>query len=785
MNTNQSARFDGGGVNLREIAGKCISNWYWFLISLVVCIGLAALYIVKTPKIYTRSATVLIKETAVRRTSNDLESMLSAGGMTQQSSKLSNEIIALQSPDLMREVVTRMGLDFDYFVSGRARRHVIYGASLPIKAEFLEPAPRVSMEVIPLSASSFKMEMHFQDTKESKNYRGNFGDTLSTAVGRLVISSSGTGAEFDTPIFVEHYTLQAATSSYNSRLSASALNAKNYSDILSLTITDQSPRRAEDVLDMVINVYNENWVDDRNKMAVSTSLFIDDRLKAIETDLGAVDSDISSFKSRYVVPDVAAAASMYMSQTQEAGRQIQDLDNQLYTARYIRTSMSTAEDLSKPLPSPPGLTNINISTQIGRYNDMVIKRNNIVANSSDKNPLVQELDTNLRDLRSSIFLSIDDLINTLQAQKANIEKAEQKATSRLADNPKQTNYLLSVERQQKVKEALYIFLLQKREENELSQAFTAYNTRVITKPTGSPFPTSPNTKQILMLAFMMGIMLPLILIYISLVADTKIRNRKDLEVLSAPFLGEVPLHGKKKSPRKDGETPELVVESGKRDAVNEAFRVCRTNIEFIARGSYSKVMIVTSFNPGSGKTFVTSNLGAALAIKGNKVLLIDGDLRHCSLSSVFGRPKNGLSDYLSMDGVDLESIIVHPQGYGNLSVLPVGTVPPNPSELVGSEKFQELLDAVKDSYDYVFVDCPPYNVVADTQIIAQWADRSIFVVRSGRLEKDMLAELEGLCGSKKLKDLSVLLNATELNAGRSGYGYGYGYHGYDYYSQKN
>ena len=770
---------------MREIVGRCISNWYWFLISLVVCIGLAALYIVKTPKIYTRSATVLIKETAVRRTSNDLESMLSAGGMAQQSSKLSNEIIALQSPDLMREVVTRMGLDFDYFVSGRARRHVIYGASLPIKAEFLDPAPRVSMEVVPLPASSFKMEMHLYDTKESGNYSGEFGDTLSTLAGKLVISLSGTGAEFDAPIFVEHYTLQAATSSYNSRLSASALNAKNNSDILSLTITDQSPRRAEDVLDMVINVYNENWVDDRNKMAVSTSLFIDDRLKAIETDLGSVDSDISSFKSRYVIPDVAAAASMYMSQTQEAGRQIQDLDNQLYTARYIRTSMSTAEDLSKPLPSPPGLTNINISTQIGRYNDMVIKRNNIVANSSDKNPLVQELDTNLRDLRASIFVSIDDLINTLQAQKANIEKTEQMATSRLADNPKQTNYLLSVERQQKVKEALYIFLLQKREENELSQAFTAYNTRVITKPTGSPFPTTPNTKQILLLAFMMGIMLPLVIIYISLVADTKIRNRKDLEVLSAPFLGEVPLHGKKKSPRKDGETPELVVESGKRDAMNEAFRVCRTNIEFVTKGSDSKVMIVTSFNPGSGKTFVTSNLGAALAIKGNKVLLIDGDLRHCSLSSVFGRPKKGLSDYLSMDGVDLESIMVHPKGYGTLSVLPVGTVPPNPSELVGSKKFQELLDAVKGSYDYVFIDCPPYNVVADTQIIAQWADRSIFVVRSGRLEKDMLAELEGLYVSKKLKDMSVLLNATELNVGRSGYGYGYGYRVYDYYSQKN
>ena len=792
FNNTQNAAGEVQGFNIRDFLFKCLSKWYWFVISVVLCIGAAAYYLYKAPKIYTRSATVLIKESAVRRTSNDLESMLSAGGMTQQNSKLANEIIALQSPDLMRSVVERMGLDFDYFLIGRVRKHVVYGVSLPIRAKFLDPAPRVDMEVSPVSSENFKIQMVDPKTKEEQSYAGAFGDTLSTMAGQLVISRvPESTASFSQTIFIRHYTYQAATVSYNSRLTASALNAKNFSDVLELSITDESPRRAEDVLDMVINVYNENWVDDRNKMAVSTSLFIDDRLQNIEKELGTVDTDISSYKSKYVIPDVSAVSSMYMAQSQEANRQIQDLDNQLYTARYIRTSMSTSSSMSDMLPSPAGLTNANISGQIGKYNDLVLKRNNIVANSSERNPLVQEMDASLMAMRGTILTSIDDLINTLEAQKSSIQKAEQKATSRLADNPNQAKYLLSVERQQKVKEALYVFLLQKREENELSQAFTAYNTRVITKPHGSSNPTAPKTKQILLIAFMLGLLIPLGIIYLMIVTDTKVRSRKDVESLTAPFLGEVPLSGSKKKKKDDNKESVILVKHNKRDAVNEAFRVCRTNLEFMTRGSATKVVIVTSFNPGSGKTFVSSNLGAAMSIKGAKVMLIDGDLRHASLSALVGSPKKGLANYLSGENLDVESLFLQPEGYDNLSVLPVGTIPPNPSELVGSEMFVKLVDKLKAEYDYVFIDCPPFNIVADTQIISDMADRTLFVVRAGVLDKSMLAELENIYQKGTLKNMSVLLNATDISSGKGygygygyRYGYGYGYHSYDYYSQK-
>ncbi len=793
FNNTQNAAGEVQGFNIRDFLFKCLSKWYWFVISVVLCIGVAAYYLYKAPKIYTRSATVLIKESAVRRTSNDLESMLSAGGMTQQNSKLANEIIALQSPDLMRSVVERMGLDFDYFLIGRVRKHVVYGVSLPIRAKFLDPAPRVDMEVSPVSSENYKIRMVDPKTKEEQSYAGAFGDTLSTMAGQLVISRvPESTASFSQTIFIRHYTYQAATVSYNSRLTASALNTKNFSDVLELSITDESPRRAEDVLDMVINVYNENWVDDRNKMAVSTSLFIDDRLQNIEKELGTVDTDISSYKSKYVIPDVSAVSSMYMAQSQEANRQIQDLDNQLYTARYIRTSMSTSSSMSDMLPSPAGLTNANISGQIGKYNDLVLKRNNIVANSSERNPLVQEMDATLMAMRGTILTSIDDLINTLEAQKSSIQKAEQKATSRLADNPNQAKYLLSVERQQKVKEALYVFLLQKREENELSQAFTAYNTRVITKPHGSSNPTAPKTKQILLIAFMLGLLIPLGIIYLMIVTDTKVRSRKDVESLTAPFLGEVPLSGSKKKKKDDNKESVILVKHNKRDAVNEAFRVCRTNLEFMTRGSATKVVIVTSFNPGSGKTFVSSNLGAAMSIKGAKVMLIDGDLRHASLSALVGSPKKGLANYLSGENLDVDSLFLQPEGYDNLSVLPVGTIPPNPSELVGSEMFVKLVDKLKTEYDYVFIDCPPFNIVADTQIISDMADRTLFVVRAGVLDKSMLAELENIYQKGTLKNMSVLLNATDISSGKGygygygyRYGYGYGYHSYDYYSQKD
>ena len=783
--------------NFKEFLGICISKWYWILLSVLVCLGGAVFYILKTPKVYTRSATLLIKETATRRSANDLETMLAVGGVNQMNSKLSNEIIALQSPDLMKEVVNRLNLDFNYAVAGKMKKYVIYGSTLPFKVQLPDWPGVASFEVTPSRDSSYTISnicyvRGDEKVKGTRKYVAEPGEMVDTEIGRIqVVPVTSYTGQFTQTVYVTHSSIAAATRSYNSRLRAAAVDIKNNSDILNLTISDQSPQRAEDVLNTVISVYNENWVDDRNKLAISTSMFIDDRLVAIERELGNVDDDISDYKSRNVLPDVAAVSNMYMAQTSEAARQIQELENQLYTAKFIRNNLANGIGAGQLIPVSSAITNSSIVSQITLYNSTLLERNNLVAGSSEQNPLVVDLDNSLSAMRMSIMESVDEQITTLQAQINNFQRKEQAATSRLADNPNQAKYLLSVERQQKVKEALYLFLLQKREENELSQAFTAYNTRLITNPTGPVSPTSPQTSKILLIALILGLCIPIGILYLKEVFNTKLRGRKDLENLALPFMGEVPFCGsasgaknalRKLAKGKDDFTGKFVVAHGNRDTVNEAFRILRTNLEFMTRDGNQKVIAVTSFNQGSGKSFISCNLAKTLAIKGVKVVVVDGDLRHASASKFCGSPKHGISDYLVGDVDKIDDLVVKVEGEEHLFILPVGTIPPNPSELIGDPRFGDAVNRLRELFDIVLIDCPPVDVVADAQIIAPYVDRTILVVRAGLLERSMIPNIDALYDSGRFNNLTLVLNGTESTGVYNyHYGYHYGYHsGYEY-----
>lgn len=549
-----------------------------------------------------------------------------------------------------------------------------------------------------------------------------------------------------------------------------------------MTFRDVCIQRAEDILNTVIAVYNENWIKDKNQIAVSTSMFINDRLGVIESELGHVDENISTFKSENLLPDVQAASQLYMTERSQAQSQILTLNTQLSMARYIRNYLTAASSRNQLLPANSGLESANIENQISEYNNLQLQRNNLVANSSEQNPLVVDMDESLRSMRRSIVSSVDNLITTLNTQIHSLEKSDQRATERIAANPSQAKYLLSVERQQKVKESLYLFLLQKREENELSQAFTAYNTRIITPPTGSMAPTAPMKKNILLVAFALGVLIPVVIVFLQETLNTRVRGKKDLENLSIPFVGEIPLYGKV---RRSGlfrkkVTPltetRVVVKEGSRDVVNEAFRVLRTNLEFVSgENSKGQVILMTSFNPGSGKTFLTVNIAATLAIKGKRVLVIDGDLRRGSTSVYVGSPHHGLSNYLAGKVEHIEDVIVPASETVRFDVLPIGTIPPNPTELLAGERLQTLLADFRTRYDYILIDCPPIELVADTHIIGKYADRTIFVVRAGLLERSMLPELEVLYTEHKFKNMAVLLNGTEGN-GSYRYGYRYGYH---------
>lgn len=314
---------------------------------------------------------------------------------------------------------------------------------------------------------------------------------------------------------------------------------------------------------------------------------------------------------------------------------------------------------------------------------MVLDRNRLIANSSEKNPLVKDLGNSMQSMKRTILQSVDNLIVSLNTQIRSIRQQEATTTQQLASNPSQAKYLLSVERQQKVKEELYLYLLQKREENELSQAFTAYNTRMITAPRGSALPTAPNKKNILLVALALGLLVPAVIIFMQENMNTKVRGKKDLENLSVPYLGEIPLYFRNKKKKNKFSEYAIVVEEGNRNIINEAFRVLRSNVDFMkSKNTEQKVFIETSFNPGSGKSFLSMNIAMSFAIKGKKVLVIDGDLRHGTVSAYVGSPKKGLSDYLGNKEVVWNELLVIDKKYPNLHIIPVGTIPPNPTELL-------------------------------------------------------------------------------------------------------
>ena len=797
--TNASFRQEDS-LNIKDLMLLYLSKWRWFLLSLAVCIGLAVVYLLRTPSVYTRTATLLIEDNDKGGSISASEMSFADLGLFQSNTNVNNEIIAMSSPALMQDVVRRLHLDMTYSADGRFHDEVLYGSTLPVTValnEFTDgESASLTMYVDTSGAVSlydFRTVLNGENVRYKDVVQGKVGETVETPLGGIVVNPTaffhrvGSGME----IIVSKSTLYGATTAYSSKLTVSLLQKE--ATVVSLSMKDVSVQRAVDVLNTLISAYNESWVSAKNQIAVSTSAFIDDRLRVIEHELGAVEEDISSYKSKNLIPDLQASSDLYIQQSSETEVKLLELSNRMYMVRYISDYMSREENAFELLPAGTGIESTGIEGQILEYNNKLLERNYLVASSSTSNPLVVDADQALQSMRATILTSLENYTVMLQNQMESLRQQESKATDRIAATPDQAKYLLSVERQQKVKESLYLFLLQKREENELSQAFTAYNTRLITPPVGSIAPTSPARMQILLIAFVLGLVIPMGVFFLKENGNTRLRGRKDLESMSVPYVGEIPMcDGKKSSIRyrlrnltrrgAKNDDVEVVVKEGVRNVVNEAFRVVRTNLEFMHVPSSGHVYMTTSFNPGSGKTFITVNVAVSLAIRGRKVLVVDGDMRRATASRLLHSPSIGISDWLSGRETDMDRILFRTDIHENLWMMPVGTIPPNPTELLQDGRLKELFDALKDSFDYIFVDCPPINIVADTQIISKVADRTVFIVRAGLLERSMLPELEADFRDGRYPGLCMVLNGTVSKGGRYGYSYGYSY-GYGYYHQ--
>ena len=778
-------------IRIQDLWSMFVPKWYWFAISLFITLTIAVLYLLSTPPIYTRTAAILVKDNSKSSSSTSAMNDFSDLGIFKSNTNINNELLTLKSPTLMTEVVNRLGLNETFTIRKGLKNVDLYKVS-PVTITFCDKIEvPLSFTIKFSSKEAFaisELEISGEDIGETLSAQ--MGDSIQTSAGIMIVSPTQefTDAFIGTSIRYVRGSVRAAVDTYSNALVAELGNED--ATIINLSINDTSIRKAEDILNTLIEVYNENWIRDKNQIAVSTSQFISDRLGVIESELGHVDENISSYKSEHLLPDVQAASSLYMAQSAENNKELSTLNNQLSTAQYIRRELNTKQ-LDQTLPANSGIVSANIETQISEYNNLVLDRNRLIANSSEKNPLVKNMASSLQSMQRTIIQSVDNLIVSLNTQIRSLRRQEEATTNRLASNPNQAKYLLSVERQQKVKEELYLYLLQKREENELSQAFTAYNTRLITAPRGSMFPTAPRKMNILLVAFAVGLLVPAVIIFMKENMNTKVRGRKDLQNLSIPFIGEIPQYsGTKKKwwelkHRRRQDLKTVVVNEGNRNIINEAFRVLRSNMDFmINKDSNQHVFVLTSFNPGSGKSFLAINIAMSFAIKKKKVLVIDGDLRHRTASSYVDSPDKGLSNYLNNQVENWKEIIVPYKEYANLHILPIGTVPPNPTELLESSKLATLIAALRPEYDYIFIDCPPVDIVADAQIIEKWADRTIFIVRSGLLDRSMLPELENMYTEKRFKNLSMILNGTEGAGGRYGYRYGYHYGYASYYGDK-
>lgn len=775
----------------------CIEEWRWFALSMVAFVGIAAFWLLRQQPVYERTEQVLIKDQDQGGSSGDLASAFSSMGLFASKTSVYNEVIALRSPAVMSEVVKRLGLCNSYSQEGRLKWKTLYGHDLPFTVEF--DSPKVQKE-----GGGFKAELYTDGTlvmtefttydeegkpeKTKKEFRGHIGSTFTnTPLGNLIVMANPgyTGKRTkDVTVKVSRTTMDSAIESYSGKLKVDLTDQD--AEVIDLSMQDVSVQRAEDVLNTIITVYNENWVEDKNKMAVSTSKFISERLAVIEKELGEVDSDISHYKSEHLLTDLQESAMLNMSAAAKTDEEMLMVSNQLAMARYIKEYMADPKHRQDVIPVNTGIGNPTLEAQIPVYNQMLLNRDVLQANSSATNPMVVDQTSQLQGMRSSIQRAVDAQIAGLDATLRNMSRSKGEKESHLASTPNQALYLLSIERQQKVKEALYIYLLQKREENELTQTFTAYNTRIITPPYGPAAPISPKKGLTMMVALILGLIVPGVAMYMAESGNTKVRSRKDLENLSVPFLGEVPYFGKqirwknwlrtRHQKQKAIDRPLKVVEEGKRDVTNEAFRVMRSNLEAMGgRNEGPQAVMLTSFNAGSGKSFVCYNLGEALGLKGRKILVVDADLRHGSMSMYAGSPSKGMTDYLSERVKDWKTLVVRPEG-SEIDVLPIGHRPPNPAELLESPLFSRMIEEAKEQYDYVLLDCPPIDIVADTQMVSPHVDRTLFVVRAGVLELELVPEIDEFYRTFKYKQMAVILNGTIGKYSRF-HSYGSSYYG--------
>ena len=749
------------GKKLLEMVAGYAKFWYWFLASIALCLIIAFLYLKTQTATYKISSTLLIQED--KKGEGALQgTAFSDLNMFTRTITVDNEMAALRSRELLEKVFQKLSLQTDYYHNGIFKRSELYGNDLPIKVHVEKvSAEALGSELVFTIVDNNSFEIKSGDQSKTFQFgKKIFGSDYSIRVEK--------GPAFKTksePVVIMFRSLNKMAESYsNSRLDIAPISKE--SNTVTLSLIDNVPQRGVDILNKLIETYNVENIKSKNKLALNTIEFIDNRLKYLGKDLNTVGEDVEQYKQNYGVADPEASARASMDQVGVYEKELSGIEIQRNVVRSLQSYVDNNSGQFGLVPSTLGLSDPTLAGLTERYNELQIERQRILRTAEPNNPLVVNINEQLSSLKSNIRENLRTITKSLNITRNNLQTNSATYQSRIRTAPSIDRGLSQRKRQEGVKEGLYEYLLQKREETTLSLSATMPTSKVVDSPAAESSPVSPKKSFIYLVAFIIGCLIPASGVFAKDMFNTKVTELNDVEQTGAMILGEL-------SHKENGDT--LVVRRSSRTTISELFRYIRTNLNYMTSDTDNKVMLITSSMKGEGKTFFCLNLGATLSLIDKKVVLLEFDLRKPDLlNGMKMKPGKGITDFINGNS-SIDEIIRPSNFQENLYVVGCGTMPEDPAELLMSEKVSELFAELKERFDYVIIDTSPVGQVADAFSLAPFADSSIYLVRYNYTDKVQLNILKDIFDNGKLNNPMVVLNDSK---GDSFKGYGHGGYGY-------